>query len=66
MIEICLEDREFLEVCDLMSIFVRGARILCLDYLRKFARAINIKVLNQDYMMLINQFEAVYENVCNC
>ena len=54
MIEICLEDREFSEVCDLIGMFVKEAGILCLDYLRKFARAINIEVLNQDHMTLIS------------
>jgi len=46
-------------------VFVKGARIPCLDHLRKFARAINIEVLNQDHMMLMSQFDVVYENICN-
>ena len=66
IVEICLEDREFSEVYDLIGVFVKRARILCLDHLKKFARAIDIEVLNQNYMTLISQFKAVYKNVCNC
>jgi hypothetical protein len=49
-----------------MGVFVKGARIPCLDHLRKFARAIDIEVLNQDHMTLMSQFDAVYKNICNC
>ena len=49
-----------------MGVFVKGARILCLDHLRKFARAIDIKVLNQDHMTLMSQFDVVYKNIYNC
>ena len=54
MVEICLEDREFSEVHDLIGMFVKESGISCLDHLRKFAKAIDIEVLNQDHMMLIS------------
>ncbi len=66
VVEICLEDKSFLEIQNLMSTFVReGARVQCLGYLRMFARAIDLEVLNQDHIMLLGQLKAVYINVCN-
>ena len=48
-----------------MGVFVKGARIPCLDHLRKFARAIDIEVLNQDHMTLISKFGVIYKNIYN-
>jgi hypothetical protein len=65
-VEICLEDRGFSEIRNLMSMFVgEGAGVPCLGHLRMFARAIDLEVLNQDHVTLLGQLKAVYTNVRN-